>query len=1418
MLLRAETSYKFALCNFIALIAASRQGDRREYRAKSLRFSFHSTRMLLLLSSVLCLALSGCIADVVNASDLKTLLVSAKSVDLGNVSVGSSASASVSLTNGNSVPVKITQVSLTGQSFSIAGQSSLPVSVAAGGTYSLNVNFDPAAVGTATSQVTITSDASASTTLISLSGTGVAEDQSAVQLSAVSCSSASITGSGTDACTVTISGAAPVGGFNVNLSSNNAAVSVPATVTVMASATTAQFTANVLPVSTAQAVNLSASAGSVSKSLVLQLSAAEPTLSLNAASLAFGNVLVDTAVTQSVTMTSTGALPVVISSATLAGPGFTMTGVKFPLTLSPGQTATFAVQFDPTAAGAATGQLAITSNSSTGNSTLISLGGTGEGPAVSNLYCSSAGVTGAATETCDLVLNSPSASGAMSVSVTSSNPAVTVPATVMIPANSNRTQFTANVASVLTAQAATLSATAPGTASVTYGIQLSPYISTLQINTANLAFGSVPLNTTATQSLTLASTGSKPLTVNAVTLTGAGFTVSGATFPITLNPGQKIPLTVQFDPAVAGAATGQLTITSNSSTGNTAVINLSGFGGGPAVSNLYCSSAGVTGAVTETCDLVLNSASASGAVSVNVTSNDAAVTVPATVVIPVNSNRTQFTANVASVLTTQAVTLTATAPGTAPVTYGIQLSPYISTMQINTANLAFAAVPLNSAATQSITLASTGSKPLTVNAVTLTGAGFTVSGATFPITFTPGQKIPLTVQFDPTVAGAATGQLTITSNSSTGNTAVINLSGFGGGPAVSNFYCTSASVTGAATETCNVKLSSTLASGPISVSLSSSNAAVTLPATVTIPANATATVFTASVASVLTAQAVILTANVPGSASITYTIQLSPYILTLTPSRNSIAFQDVTVNTTPTQSVALTSTGTEPVTITTIGLTGSNFALSGITFPLTLNPNQSALLSVQFHPTAAGLTTGQITIESNSSLGGTSVISLNGAAVSSSGRTGTPNSFAYDESPLLNTLIPPNPSAAISSNFFGMTIYYLQPSLPGVTTGLTPFPALPVSTMRLWDVAYWSFMEASPGQFNWFKMDGIVTQAQQNGVNDFIFTFGHLPLWAALDPTAPCTNGEGIGTCSPPDMSAFDNFATQVVQRYCGKVKDYEPWNEPSNPAFWSGTNSQLLTISQHLYQIAKDPANCGCTNGVCSPNGGVNPNKVLLPPINDLSAIPWLDSYLTAAGAQYPYADVATFHGYGFTNPEDMPGYIQSLKETLAAHGLSNLELWNTEASWEWDTNFSVQQQASWLMRYHIVQNVMGESRLIWYAYDDCTWGTLWTSTLCTSSESPAGQLTEAGTAYGTIENWFIGANLTHCQQYQNGLWACELQRSGGYDAWMLWSSTGASLSVSVPANLNLTVYRDWQNNLNSLPTQLTVDQMPVLLENQDL
>jgi Legume lectin domain/IPT/TIG domain/Chitobiase/beta-hexosaminidase C-terminal domain/Abnormal spindle-like microcephaly-assoc'd, ASPM-SPD-2-Hydin len=104
----------------------------------------------------------------------------------------------------------------------------------------------------------------------------------------------------------------------------------------------------------------------------------------------------------------------------------------------------------------------------------------------------------------------------------------------------------------------------------------------LTISPTNLAFGSVEVNTASMETVTLSSTGTA-VTVSAALVTGAGFTVSGGTFPITLNPGQAVTLDVQFEPTATGAATGQLTIQSNASTNGTAIISLSGTGTPPEV-------------------------------------------------------------------------------------------------------------------------------------------------------------------------------------------------------------------------------------------------------------------------------------------------------------------------------------------------------------------------------------------------------------------------------------------------------------------------------------------------------------------------------------------------------------------------------------------------------------------------------------------------------------------------------------------------------------------------------------------------------------------------------------------------------------------------------------------------------------------
>ena len=310
-------------------------------------------------------------------------------------------------------------------------------------------------------------------------------------------------------------------------------------------------------------------------------------------------------------------------------------------------------------------------------------------------------------------------------------------------------------------------------------------VPTLSISAITVAFGNVEVNTASTQTVTLSSTGTAAVTVSAATVTGTGFTVSGGTFPITLNPAQTVTLQVQFEPTATGGATGQLTIQSNSSTNGTAVISLSGTGTSvpAALSALTCSSASITGSGSDSCTVTLTSAAASGGLSVNLASSSTAVTVPATVTVLANATSVGFTASVSSVTSAQAVTLTASAGGVSK-NFALQLNAAVPMLSVSATTLAFGNVEVNTASTQTVTLSSTGTAAVTVGAATVTGTGFTVSGVTFPDTLNPGQTVTLDVQFDPTATGAATGQLTIQSNSSTSGTAVASLSGTGTPPVV----------------------------------------------------------------------------------------------------------------------------------------------------------------------------------------------------------------------------------------------------------------------------------------------------------------------------------------------------------------------------------------------------------------------------------------------------------------------------------------------------------------------------------------------------------------------------------------------------------------------------------------------------------
>ena len=198
----------------------------------------------------------------------------------------------------------------------------------------------------------------------------------AASLSALSCSSATVTGAVKDTCTASLTAVAPTDGLKVSLSRNDSAVTVPTSVTVPAGASSAHFTATVSSVTTSQTATLTGSAGGSTKTYALHLKASGPALTLQSTSVSFGDVTLNTPSTQMVTLTSSGTAPLTIDAGTVTGTGFSISGVSYPATLDPGKTATLAIEFDPKAAGAGQGTVKLTDNTSTGSAT-ITLSGTG---------------------------------------------------------------------------------------------------------------------------------------------------------------------------------------------------------------------------------------------------------------------------------------------------------------------------------------------------------------------------------------------------------------------------------------------------------------------------------------------------------------------------------------------------------------------------------------------------------------------------------------------------------------------------------------------------------------------------------------------------------------------------------------------------------------------------------------------------------------------------------------------------------------------------------------------------------------------------------------------------------------------------------------------------------------------------------
>lgn len=329
-----------------------------------------------------------------------TLSLTNGTLNFGNVTVGSTATLSVTATNSGPASVTVSSVSISTQFFKLVAPS-LPVTVASGQSTTVTVTFSPNAVGTFNATATITSNASNATTNLTLTGAGVSTAQPGtltVSPATLNVGSVTVGSSGTATGTLSASGAI----VTVSAASTNNAVftvsgltlpatipvggSVPFTVTFQPTATgaasaTLTFTSNAQTSTTTESL----SGTGITVSQAGQLTVSPTTMNL-------GSVVAGLSGSGSGSLSATGA-SVTVTGATSNNSVFVVSGLTLPTTIAAGQSVPFTVTFSPTVAGVANATLTFTASNAQSPTTTETLTGTGTPAPVHSVNLSWTGST-----------------------------------------------------------------------------------------------------------------------------------------------------------------------------------------------------------------------------------------------------------------------------------------------------------------------------------------------------------------------------------------------------------------------------------------------------------------------------------------------------------------------------------------------------------------------------------------------------------------------------------------------------------------------------------------------------------------------------------------------------------------------------------------------------------------------------------------------------------------------------------------------------------------------------------------------------------------------------------------------------------------------------------------------------------------
>lgn len=455
---------------------------------------------------------------------------------------------------------------------------------------------------------------------------------STLSISNVTLNPASVAGGTSSTGTVTLTGPAPAGGSVVTLASNNAAATVPATVTVAQGATSATFTITTTAVASAVTPVITGTLGASSKTATLTVN--PPSLSTLVASAA--NVIGGKQVRLTANLGSVapaGGISVALTSTD-------NTVLPVPATIA-------------IAAGATSGDVLITTGvvsvdtSITATATLGAVSKTAavtvKAAALSSLVPAKTLFTGGSTVSVRIQLDGAAPTGGTTVTLESANSAIiSLPLQATVPAGATSVNVDAVSSAVATdTDVAITGSLGTVSKSVTLTV-VAPAVSNVSVSPTTVLGGA-----SVTGTVTL--TGPAPTGGRVVNLTS---NLAAATLPasVTVAAGATSATFTVSTTAIAANATATLSATNNGVTVTTSLVVR-----GPAPISVTLSPTSVAGGRTSTATITLEAPAPAGGVVVDLSTSIADASVQASVTIPAGASKASV------VVTTRAVSATVSA-------------------------------------------------------------------------------------------------------------------------------------------------------------------------------------------------------------------------------------------------------------------------------------------------------------------------------------------------------------------------------------------------------------------------------------------------------------------------------------------------------------------------------------------------------------------------------------------------------------------------------------------------------------------------------------------------------------------------------------------------------------------------------------